>query len=70
MDTQNLDLYPSSNIVRLNKSGRMRWAGHVERMAVRRVLAAFGRCEPEGRRPVGNPRRTWVDNIKMASSIP
>jgi len=65
LHTEDLDLCHSSNIVRLNKSRRMRWVGHVERMGVRRVNAAFGRGEPEGRRPVGKPRSTWVDNIKM-----
>jgi hypothetical protein len=34
-------------------------------MDVKRVYAAFGRGEPEGRRPVGSPRRRWVDKIKM-----
>ena len=43
----------------------MRWAGHVARMGeekgVYRVLVG----KPEGRRPLGRPRRRWVDNIKM-----
>jgi hypothetical protein len=58
-------LYPSPNIVRLIKSRRMRWAGHVARMGegrdVYRVL--FGR--PEGKSPLGRPRRRWEDNIKI-----
>jgi hypothetical protein len=58
-------LYSSPNIVRVIKSRRMRWAGHVTRMGegrgVYRVL--FGR--PEGKRPMGRPRRRWEDNIKM-----
>jgi hypothetical protein len=58
-------LYSSPNIVRVNKSRRMRWAGHVVRMGegsdVYRVL--IGR--PEGKRPPGRPRRRWEDNIKM-----
>ena len=58
------DLY-SPNIVRLIKSRRMRWAGHVARMGewrgVYRVLVG----EPEGKRPLGRPRRGWEDNIKM-----
>ena len=53
------------NIVRVVKSRRMRWAGHVERMGedrgVHRVLVG----KPEGRRPLGRPRRRWEDNIKM-----
>jgi hypothetical protein len=58
-------LYSSLNIVRVIKSRRMRWAGHVARMeegrGVYRVL--IGR--PEGKRPPGRPRRRWKDNIKM-----
>jgi hypothetical protein len=50
--------------VRVVKSRRMRWAGHVARMGeergVHRVLG-----KPEGKRPLGRPRRTWEDNIKM-----
>jgi hypothetical protein len=52
------DLYSSPNIVRVIKSRRMRWAGHVARMGV-----LFGR--PEGKRPLGRSRRRWEDNIKM-----
>jgi hypothetical protein len=59
------DLYSSPNIVRVIKSRRMRWAGHVARMGegscAFRVL--IGR--PEGKRPLGRPRRRWEDNIKM-----
>ena len=59
------DLYCSPNIVRVIKSRRMRWAGHVAHMGeekgVYRVLVA----KPEGRGPLGRPRRRWVDNIRM-----
>jgi hypothetical protein len=58
-------LYSSPNIVRVIKSRRMRWAGHVARIgegrSVYRVLA--GRSE--GKRPLGRPRRRWEDNIKL-----
>jgi hypothetical protein len=58
-------LYSSLNIVRVIKSRRMRWAGHVARMGegrgVYRVLV--GRLE--GKRPLGRPRRRWEDNIKL-----
>jgi hypothetical protein len=58
-------LYSSPNIVKVIKSRRMRWAGHVartgERMGVYTVLV--GRLE--GKRPLGRPRRRWEDNIKM-----
>jgi hypothetical protein len=60
------DLYSLPNIVRGVKSGRMRWAGHVARMeevrGVFRVLVG----KPEGKRPLGRPRRRWEDTIKMA----
>ena len=55
---------PYLNIVRVVKSGRMRWAGHETRMGprgVHRVLVG----KPEGKRPLGRPRRRWEDNIKM-----
>ena len=59
------DLYSLPNIVRVVKSRRMRWAGHVARMGegrgVHRVLVG----RPEGKRPLGRPRRRWEDNIKM-----
>ena len=59
------DLYSLPNIVGVVKSRRMRWAGHVARMGedrgVHRVLVG----EPEGKRPLGRPRRRWEDNIKM-----
>jgi len=59
------DLYSSPNIVRVIKSRRMRWAGHVARMSeemgVYRVLVG----KPEGKRPLGRPRRRGVDNIRM-----
>jgi len=47
------DLYSSPNIVRVLKSRRMKWAGHVARMGVYRILVG----KPEGRRPLGRPRR-------------
>ena len=59
------DLYSLPNIVRVVKSRRMRWAGHVARMGedrgVHRVLVG----KPEGKRPLGRPRRRWGHNIKM-----
>jgi hypothetical protein len=59
------DLYCSPNIVRVIKSRRMRWAEHVARVGeirgVYRVLVG----KPEGKRPLGRPRRRWEDNIKM-----
>jgi hypothetical protein len=57
-------LYSSPNIVRAIKTRRMRWAGHVARMVGRGVYRVLvGR--PEFTRPLGRPRRSWEDNIKM-----
>jgi len=59
------DLYSSSNIVRVIKSRRMRWAGHVARMGEERGVYMVFVGEREGRRPLGRPRCRWVDNIRM-----
>ena len=59
------DLYSLPNIVRVVKSRRMRWAGHVPRMGERRGVHRFLVGKPEGKRPLGRPRRRWEDNIKM-----
>ena len=59
------DLYPSPNIVRVIKSRRMRWAGHVARMSEERRVYRILLGKPKGRRPLGRPRRRWVDNIRM-----
>jgi hypothetical protein len=59
------DLYSSLNIVRVIKSRRMRWAGHVVCMRERRGAYRILVRRPEGRRPLGRPRRRWEDNIKM-----
>jgi len=48
------------------KSRRMRWAGHVARMGEPRGVYRVLVGKPEGRRPLGRPRRRWVDNIMMA----
>ena len=58
------DLYSSPNIVRVIKSRRMRWAGHVERMGEERGVCRVLVGKPEGRSPLGRPRRRWVDNIR------
>ena len=57
--------YPSPNIVRVIKSRRMRWAGHVARMGEERGVYRVLVGKPEGIRPLGRPRRRWVDNIRM-----
>jgi len=55
------DLYSSPNIVRVIKSRKMRWAGHVAHMVVERGVYRILVGKTEGRRP----RRRWVDNIWM-----
>jgi hypothetical protein len=57
--------YSSPNIVRVIKSRRMRWAGHVARMGEGRDVYRILMGKPEGKRPLGRPRRRWEDNIKM-----
>jgi hypothetical protein len=59
------DLYALPSIVRVVKSRRMRWAGHVARMGERRGVHRVLVGNPEGKRPLGRSRRRWEDNIKM-----
>jgi hypothetical protein len=58
-------LYSSPSIITVIKARRMRWAGHVARM--REVRGAYNILvgRPEGRRPLGRPRRRWEDNTGM-----
>jgi len=58
------DLYCSLNIVRVIKSRRIRWAGHVARMGGERGVNRVLLGKLEGRRPLARPRRRWVDNIR------
>jgi hypothetical protein len=57
--------YSSPHIVRVNKSRSMRWAGHVARMEEGRVAYRVLVGRPEGKRPLGRPKRRWEDDIKM-----
>ena len=59
------DLYSLPNIVRVVKSRRKRWAGHVARMGEGRGVYRVLVGKPEGKRPLGKPRRRWEDNIEM-----
>jgi hypothetical protein len=59
------NLYSSPDIIRQIKSRRMRWAGHVARMEEGRNVYRVLVGKPEGRRPLGRPRRRWEDRIKM-----
>jgi hypothetical protein len=59
------NLYSSPNIIRMIKSWRVRWVGHVEQMVEKRNAYRRLVGKPEGKRQLGRPRRKWVDNIKM-----
>jgi hypothetical protein len=59
------NLYSSPNIIRIIKSRRMRWAGHVARKGEKRNVYKLLVGKPEGKRPLGRPRRRWINNIKM-----
>jgi hypothetical protein len=58
-------LYSSPNFVRVIKSRRMRWVGHVARMGKGRGVYRVLVQRPESKSPLGRPRRSWEDNIKM-----
>jgi hypothetical protein len=58
------DMYPSSNIIRVIKSRRMKWAGQVAHMGERRRVYRDSVRKHEGKRPLGRPRRRWEDNFK------
>jgi hypothetical protein len=59
------DLYSSSSIIRVIKARTMRWARHVARIGEKRNAYRLLVGKPEGRRPLGRPRRRWLDNIGM-----
>jgi hypothetical protein len=52
-------------IIITNKSRRMRWAGHATRIGEKRNVYRILMGKPEGKRPLGRPRRRWVNNIEM-----
>jgi hypothetical protein len=58
-------MYSSPSIVRVIKSRRMRWAGHVARIGEERDVYRVLVEKPEGKRPLGIPRHRWEDNIRM-----
>jgi hypothetical protein len=47
------------------KSRKIRWAEHAARMGEKRIAYRILVGKPEGKRPLGIPRRMWVDNIKI-----
>jgi hypothetical protein len=53
------------NLIYVIISRRMRWAGHVARLGEKRNACRIMVGNPEGKIPLGRPRRRWVDNIKM-----
>jgi len=59
------NLYSLPNIVRVIKSRRMRWAGHVARMGEGSGVYTALAGKRGGKSPLGRPRRRWEDNIKM-----
>jgi hypothetical protein len=54
-----------ADTIRIIKLRRMRWAGHVTRMGEKRNAYRLLVANPEEKRPLGRPRRRWVDNIRM-----
>jgi hypothetical protein len=57
--------YSSQNIIRQIKSIRIRWAGHVARTGEERKVYKVLVGKPKGKRPLGRPRHTWEDGIRM-----
>jgi hypothetical protein len=59
------NLYGSPSIIRMIKSRRIRWAGHVARMGAKRNAYRILVAEPAGKRSIERPKRIWEDNIKI-----
>jgi hypothetical protein len=59
------NLHSPSYINRVIKSNKMRWVGHVERTGEKRSAHKTLVAKPEGKKPLGRPRRRWEDDIKM-----
>jgi hypothetical protein len=60
-----MSLYRSPNIVKVIKSRKLRWAGHIARMEEARSAFKILTGKPTGKRPLRRPRRRWEDNIRM-----
>jgi hypothetical protein len=60
-----INLYSSPNILRIMKSRRMRWAGHVARIGRKKNTYRILAGNPEGKRPLGRQRHRCVDNTKI-----
>jgi len=63
--SSSISLQPSPNVIRVNKSGRMIWAGHVARMEEMKNTYNIPVAKAEGKRSCGTGRRRWEDNIRM-----
>jgi hypothetical protein len=59
------NFYSSQSIIRIIKSRRMRWTGHVARMGEKRNVYRLLVGKPEGKGPLGRPKRRWMDIINM-----
>jgi hypothetical protein len=59
------NLYSSPSIIKIIKLRRIRWVGHVARMGEKKNMYRLLVGKAEGKRPLGRPRRRWMDNIKM-----
>jgi hypothetical protein len=59
------NLYSSPSIIRIMKSRMMRWAGHVARTGEKRNAYRLLVGKPERKRPLGRPKRKWLNNIRM-----
>jgi hypothetical protein len=59
------DLYTSPSIIRIIKTRRLRWAGHVERMGEKMNVCRLLLENPRGMRPLGRPGRRWIYNFQM-----
>jgi hypothetical protein len=59
------DLYSSPSIIRIIKPRRMGWAGHVARMWEKRIAYRLLVGKPGGKRPLGRPKRRWVDLLEI-----
>jgi hypothetical protein len=58
------DLYSSPSIIRIIRSRRIRWAGHVAQMGAKKNAYRLLVAKPERKRSLGRPKRRWVDNIR------
>jgi hypothetical protein len=59
------NLYSLQSIIRMNKSRRMRWAGHVTQMGVKRNVYKILVGKPEEKTPLGRPGHSWVMNLQV-----